>query len=1283
MLKSFFHKLKGDRKFFAIVFFIITLIFVIGIIIPRLTEYKRENWSNELSGRITNIETEINQIFKQKEDNLLSIAGLLKQELARTLNPKNSSYGALIKLVNDEQFSNYSVEVLAPNGKLIAWNQSFAIPQNDVFPLAYPIGEIHFYNTELVTYLTVTETVLVDNDQFYFLISLPIEKHYKLRNAYYKQISFSQNLSDKFLTQVNVNYNPFIVASKDGRSYTFPLVNNQKNKIGSVSFMKPSLDNSVNSIYDQAGKIQSILAAIGFLLMAFGFRNEYKGIKYRSVKLILFAIYCAAFRLMLYYVGIPTQIMNSSLTEPSFFSSTFAGGIVKSPVEFLITNIFLLLVLIKAFRYLTEYLNLGVIQKNKKLWVAFLLFLPVLFVSLLTLRGLSASIKSVIFDSTLRYFKEPNLIPNLASIIMNLNVLLIGLSTVLFLSAIVLILFLFLPKKGDKYFLLTFLLVFILFQISGILFIEKQHEPLITPLLSIIFITIFFLLIYKLLSGNLTSIYNYVYATVVASIVTITLMNFFNLHLEKTSLKTTALEINRSNDNLLRFLISETLENLKNNPKVKDLFTDNDANYDAAAFLLWSNSSLQRESLGSSLTLYNRNQKIIGRFGVGIDTSARPVLTFTNINSPKPEIFESTVSGNSINRIFTGLIPVAERGIILGYVAASISFNMQNLGAQNIPDFLESKTNILNSVIDVRHLKIFEFSDSKLIQVYGDIYPSRDQIKPILNADFSPDNEAWLNLSLNGINYVTFVLKTGSGESSKITSVSLKGKNISWELYNFFKIFIVHSIFIMILLLTLLIINFKKIKYSFRAQLLFSFLLVSILPVLILAIYNRQVVKERSQTAIFNELSERSRYIEQLISEEIKEIKNNYYNVAFDNAGKDLGISFAIFDGPNQIYNSKNQYYNTGLFSEKLDPQAYYELNYLSYREYLTQEKVENFIYDAYYRRIVIGNRDFILGVNDAFNKVRLTFSVIDVDVFLFGVYSFATLIIIIISTFLADKISSPIRRLTKATTAVAQGDLSVELQNNERGEIRELLNGFNTMTKELQKTQSELADLERENAWKEMAKQVAHEIKNPLTPMKLAVQQLIASYKDKNKNFDSIFNKVSKTILNQIENLNLIASEFSRFARMPNFNMEDIDLIPVVIDTVNLYVHEKVKINVVANPDSIFIEGDNSQLRRLFINLIRNSIQAGADRVDISIDGKDNKVIIIVEDNGKGIPEDIKDKIFDSNFTTKEKGMGLGLKLAKRFLEGIGGSILLIDSSDTGTKFEITMLTINKDDKK
>jgi two-component system nitrogen regulation sensor histidine kinase NtrY len=1218
MLQYIFQKLKGDRKYFAIVFFILALVVILGVISPIYISHQQANWRVNLSSRITEIQTSISSLFSSRENKLLNDVGMLKARLRNALSASTSSYGALISTVNNSDFEKYSIEVLAPNGKLIGWNSSVAIPQNDIFPLAFPAGQVHFYTGDLAAYLTVTDTVLFENDLFYFVVSIPVEKYYSIQNQFYKEINFPKELSAKFQTGVSINYSPFAEETRDGREYSFDLLNTQGNKVGEVTFFKPSLDASIDNIYQTVSQVQSVLIAIAFLLLILGFKKEIGKIKYSSIKLLILAIYCAAFRMLLYFIGFPANIIQGSLVDPAYFSSTLGNGIVKSPIEFFITAVFALIISVQAFRYLLDYINNPGKNKPGRIWFSAVLFLPVTITFLLIIRGLSASVKSIIFDSTLRYFKEPNLFPNLPSVTMNLNLLILGTVMMILLVCCILLLVSLLPASEKKKLNLVFLGLFISYELFGYLFYILQSEPLISPVLISLIILLVFILARQIYFGEIKNVYCFVYITVFASLISITLLNYFNLELEKNSLRTTALEINRPNDNLLRFILKETLLNASQNEELVSDFYDRNSNFTANAFKLWTNSSLQRESLNSSLNVWDINQNRLGGFNSGIDLGSQLPVQFINYAGKTSEIVEFNSPDDSLKKIFIGIIPITDRGLKIGYITASIGFELQNLGSNSLPDFLESKTNIINSVLDMQRLKIFEFTDSKLTHVYGDIYPSRDQIKPILDAKLSTDNEAWLTLSLNNENYYAYVLKTFSGTTPVITAVATKEKRISWDLFNFFKIFLIHSCFIIILLLALFLFNIKNIKYTFRTQLLIAFLFISIIPVIILAVYNREIIKQRTDNAISNELGERLNYVENIIKEEISESPASDLQQSFENTGKDLGISFAVYEGSVQIYNSREQYYKAGLFTDKLNPEVYYQLNYLSFREYFTKERIDNFEYDSFYRLVNLGDRTLTIGVNDAFNKVRLTYSVMDIDVFLFGIYSFATLIMILISTYLANRISRPIRRLTKATASVAQGDFNIEVDSNVKGEMKDLLAAFNTMTKELQRNQIEHAELERENAWKEMAKQVAHEIKNPLTPMKLAVQQLIVAYRDKNKSFDSIFEKVSSTILNQIENLNQIASEFSRFARMPNYKLEEFDLLPVIKDTLNLFGDEQIKLDFSTNLNLALVEGDKSQFRRLLINLIRNSIQARANKVIITLKTENRFYDLTVADNGR-----------------------------------------------------------------
>ncbi len=1270
MITKFLKRFKDDRKYFAIVFFILILIFASGILTPFILENIRDNWNEKLPDKILNIETSVNSIFNERECRLLATSNGLSNKIRKALNESKTTYGSLIKLINGPEYDNTSIEVLAPNGKMIGWNDILAVKSEDILPLAYPVGEVHFYHSDLITYLTVTDTLLIDNDQFYYLVSTPIEKNYSLQNDYYLPINFTNQLSNEFSTQFEINYTPFSSASRDGRKFSFDLLNNKSNKIGTITFSKPSLETALNAISILVGQIQSVLAIFCILFLGLGFKREFKNINSRFIKFTALLIYCALFREAIYYLNFPSNLLGGAITEPAYFSSTFGGGIVRSPAEFFITSIFLIVVGLKAFHYIKDYSEAPIKSGGHK-YLRSLIVLSIIALFFITLRSLSASIRSIIFDSTLRYFKEPNLIPSIPALVMNLNTLLFSLSVVFMLIAFIMLIISLLGLRDSKKGKIYFWVIFGVFEILGIAYLYVQNTPLITPVLSIVIIALLFLIVYNLcFNDSKIFAYNYVLSTLIASIISITLLNYFNLKLERESLKTTALEVNRSNDNLLKFYLTETLTNAENNDQVKRSFSLLGTNYYSEAFILWSGSPLQRESLNSSIIVFDKNFKVIGRFSVGVDDELKYLGQIKS--KTKDSLQVEQINPENGNTIFIGLAPITERGIVLGYIAAVINENILNIWDNNIPEFLQSNRNIINSVIDPQQLQIYEFTDNKLEKTYGDIYPSLDQIKPIINGEFSSDNEEWLNLSLNGENYLTYALKTQVDDQSKIVSVSVLEKNLTWNLFNFFKIFIIHSIFILLLFLLIFISQFKNFRYSFRTQLLIAFLIISIIPVIILAIYNRQIVKEKTQEAILKELNVRSGFVENHIRAQIKNDNEKELEKIFEHTGNELGISFSIYEGTTQIFNSKEEYYKAGLFPDKLDPEAYYQMDYLNYREFLDNENIDNYNYNIFYKRADIFGRNLVISVNDAFNKIQLTYSIVDEDVFLFGIYSFAMILIIFLSTVLANRISLPIRRLTKATESIAHGDFNVEINNSERGEIKELLDGFNFMTRELQKNQVELAELERENAWKEMAKQVAHEIKNPLTPMKLAVQQLVISYKESNKNFDKMFKKLSVTLLNQIENLSQIATEFSRFARMPNYNMEELDIFVVINDTVNLFVDENVEINVVSNLTTAIVESDKVQLRRLIINFIRNSIQAQSSKIDIIIEHENSKFIIKISDNGTGIPEKYQDKIFDSNFTTKARGMGLGLKLSKRFIENSKGSITLLESSTNGTTFLI-----------
>jgi len=246
--------------------------------------------------------------------------------------------------------------------------------------------------------------------------------------------------------------------------------------------------------------------------------------------------------------------------------------------------------------------------------------------------------------------------------------------------------------------------------------------------------------------------------------------------------------------------------------------------------------------------------------------------------------------------------------------------------------------------------------------------------------------------------------------------------------------------------------------------------------------------------------------------------------------------------------------------------------------------------------------------------------------------------------------------------------------------EIGQLVAQYNRTIDELEKSAKMLAQSERELAWKTMARQIAHEINNPLTPMKLTIQQLQRRKKMDDDSFDEYFEKSTLTLIEQIDNLSRIAGTFSNFARMPEAQFTRVDVAAKLYSVFQLFVnnHEQIKLNYEGDTSGIFVLADPEQLVQVFNNLLKNAIQAipseKAGLIKVKIDCVGEEVKIEIADNGIGIPEDVADKLFVPNFTTKNTGMGLGLTISKNIIEITGGKISFTTRVNKGTSFYIIL---------
>ena len=292
-------------------------------------------------------------------------------------------------------------------------------------------------------------------------------------------------------------------------------------------------------------------------------------------------------------------------------------------------------------------------------------------------------------------------------------------------------------------------------------------------------------------------------------------------------------------------------------------------------------------------------------------------------------------------------------------------------------------------------------------------------------------------------------------------------------------------------------------------------------------------------------------------------------------------------------------------------------------------------------------------------------------------VYLLMLLIAVAVAYFISKYITKSIKTVSEkmSLTALDKRNEKIVLKDASE-EIFNLVNAYNSMVDELGESAVKLAKSEREQAWREMAKQVAHEIKNPLTPMRLTVQSFEQRFNIDDPNIKSKLSEFSKSLIQQIDTMSSIASAFSSFAEMPKQKRETLDVIEVVKLALDIFNEEY--IHFFHKEDTLIAQLDKTQLIRIVTNLVKNATQSMENsedpKIEVKVKEENENVIITVADNGKGITEEDKSKVFEPKFTTKSSGMGLGLPMIKNIVEAYGGSITFTSEINIGTVFTVTI---------
>ncbi|MBT8260307.1 MAG: GHKL domain-containing protein [Flavobacteriaceae bacterium] len=409
-----------------------------------------------------------------------------------------------------------------------------------------------------------------------------------------------------------------------------------------------------------------------------------------------------------------------------------------------------------------------------------------------------------------------------------------------------------------------------------------------------------------------------------------------------------------------------------------------------------------------------------------------------------------------------------------------------------------------------------------------------------------------------------------------------------------------------------------------------------------------------------------TKYLDLIFKDEIYAIANN------------LKVDFNLYDLDGALIKKSKPTFDNDTITICLPPDILNNLHQTISKRYV--EKDEQLGGDFQSSYTIFNDRNSkplgILNVpyfeDDSFNEAEL-------KEFLFRL-GYAYLVMLLVAVAFAYFVSRFITRSLKTIsdkmdeTRLEKRNKKIELKGASQ-EVSLLVESYNSMIDELEDSAVKLATSEREQAWREMAKQVAHEIKNPLTPMRLSVQSFLRKFNPDDPDITQKVEEYSKTLIQQIDTMSSIASAFSNFAKMPAQKNELLNIVEIIDLATEIFTEPYIKF--ISTEKEIIAKFDRTQLIRVITNLVKNAIQAvkdvGNPQVLIDVYPENENVVITVEDNGCGIAEDYKEKVFEPKFTTKSSGMGLGLPMIKKIVETYGGTINFTSVEQKGTTFKVT----------
>ncbi|MFA6923914.1 MAG: HAMP domain-containing sensor histidine kinase [Bacteroidales bacterium] len=1230
--------MKINKKNKTILLLIIAVIFyVLGI------SYKNANIFLVSNEKKTNL---FQKTLTYKENELDTI---LKNLLVKVKEKEESYFLLNIRHYNDfYEKKGYSFFIYE-NKNLKYWSDN-NVPVSD-----YSLNKLT--NSQILRLKNGWYRIINKSDGKYTIVGLILlNREYQYNNKY---------LLNKFQKEFTVKQNTTISKSQTGNYNIFSA--DKKFLFSLIYKNDESTDNADKSI-DVIFYIISLIFIVFFLLSLCNIVvARYKN----QIFYLAFAAIIVSLRFFSIYYKTPSSLYELELFSPKFYAMSFWFPSFGD----LFLNVVLLFFMVIVF---SEKYNLIKIFRKYKMWNKRVIATLGIFI-LFELSDFVVDIfKSIVINSNISY--NVNNIFEL-DILSFTGFLIIG---ILFLSLFLLIektvSFLVFFNKKLSFHLPNFIAGVLLFMIC-----DTDYTQSGILVISWTLIVIILLLFVKIKTKNILSFYNVMLYLLLYSMVATFLLNDFNVAKESEKRKSLAIKLSTEQDPIAEYIFTEIEQEIKKDTILKKFISGKTFNEDSIEKRIKEKYfSGYWEKYDVQVTTCRSSDKLL-MVPDGIEKNCFTLFNEKILSIGKPtiscDLYHLNKGTGKISYLSELSIPDKNNNLINStkfFVELDSKFVPQGIG---YPELLLDKK--VKSFIDPTDYSYSIYNNKQLVTQFGKyLYSFYSDI-------YGKQNDEFTFFDKDGFNHLFY--KVDDKTSLIISKKSDNLLNIITPfsyLFGFFSI-----IAILFLFLRKLPNLYETVRANFKFRIQITTILIVLVSLVIIGISstyyilnlfenkNYENIKEKIHS-ISIEMEHRVSDVSSIspnMSDYISELLIKFSNVYF--------IDINLYDPKgNLIASTRPKIFNEGLISNKINPVALSELSLNQKTLFINNENIGSMKYISAYIPFKNDNNKTIAYINLPYfskqNEARKELSTFIVA--LINIYVLLFTLAIVVSLFVSNYITLPLQfiRIKMSRTKLGRKNENIEWKSED--EIGSLIKEYNRMIKELAKSAEMLAKSERESAWREMAKQVAHEIKNPLTPMKLSVQYLEKAWKDKAQNFDERLQKFTRTMIEQIDTLSAISTEFSDFAKMPHTNNEKIELSEIINNSIDLYKNiENLEIHFSKQEEKeYFINGDRSQLQRILTNLLNNAMQAipfnRKGILNIELYEKNKIVIIKITDNGIGISSDQISKIFSPDFTTKTGGMGLGLAIVKSIVENLNGKIWFETKENKGTSFYMEFNNLN-----